>query len=183
MYELFMFVIKFIDVNTLNNRHRTALHFASDHSYIDIVNILISNGADVNIRTNMGETALYLSTWVTYNHPNIMQLLINSGANLSTSNECFGWTPLHFASMNGNYRAVKLLINNGSPIDIQDSQGQTALHHAADAEYCSCSFEIVCLLIKNKSDVSIKDNKGQTALHIALARNNLQVVNLLQTAV
>ena len=38
-----------------------------------------------------------------------------------------GWTPLHFASFNGNLNIVKFLISNNARIDSENVLGQTPL--------------------------------------------------------
>jgi hypothetical protein len=54
----FMLSVNGIDVNTLDGYGRTALIFAAAGEDSEVVKLLLSAGADVNARTNGGETAL-----------------------------------------------------------------------------------------------------------------------------
>ena len=84
------------------------------------------------------ETAVYFFN-VTKKHE--MKLEIDKKTNLE------GWTPLHFATMEGRMRFVQFLIENGADLDIKDLQGQTARDVAGD---CIYKEEIYSILDKYK---------------------------------
>ena len=54
----------------------------------------------------------------------------------------------------------KMLADHGASLDIQDSNGQTALIYAADSQFT----EGVQILLTSGASVDVQDNKGQTAL-------------------
>ena len=56
----------------------TALHWASNRGYLDIAELLVSSGADMNIGTNSGMTALHFASYNGY--LDIAELLVSSGA-------------------------------------------------------------------------------------------------------
>lgn len=68
-----------------------------------MANLLIRNGANVNLTDNDSRTALHLAAvWGVYkNSENIADLIIKKGANLSLVDND-GKTALHWAAMFGN---------------------------------------------------------------------------------
>jgi len=82
---------------------------------------------------------------------------------------------LHEAALNGQLEILKLLIEDGSNINLIDNyNGRTPLHFAA----LSGHLKIVKLLIKNGIDINIKDKSGKTAEDIAC---NKEVSELIKT--
>lgn len=75
-----------------------------------------------------------------------------------------GITMLMWASKNGYAEVVKLLIEEGSNLDMQDKKGRTALMLASRRFHT----EVVSLLIRNRADVDIICNYGGTALMHAI---------------
>jgi ankyrin repeat protein len=47
----------------------------------------------------------------------------------------FGYTPLHFAAMNGKALTCGWLLKNGADVYSLNNQNETALHMARDAKY------------------------------------------------
>jgi hypothetical protein len=74
-----------------------------------------------------------------------------------------GETPLHWASINNNGLAVRVLVELGADIDRQDNWGTTALINAAKNVQSSC----VELLLALGADVDEVSNDGRTACHRA----------------
>ncbi len=60
---------------------------------------------------------------------------------------------------------VAALLKARRPLDAVDSQGRTALHHAAAVG----NVQIAGFLIDNGADVNARDSSGRTALHLACA--------------
>jgi len=54
----------------------TALHYASLDGYPEIGEILIKNGADINLQTDFGRTALHTSAQ--QGHEQFVKILLNS---------------------------------------------------------------------------------------------------------
>ncbi|MEJ2703606.1 MAG: transglutaminase domain-containing protein, partial [Sedimentisphaerales bacterium] len=70
------------DQNKVDLYDWTPLHFAAQAGQTDIVEYLITNGADVNAKSIQGETPLQLAA--NNDHKEIMRLLIANGAEVST---------------------------------------------------------------------------------------------------
>ncbi|MEX0940873.1 MAG: ankyrin repeat domain-containing protein [Candidatus Babeliales bacterium] len=90
----------------------------------------------------------------------------------------YGKTPLHLASFYGYRAVVKLLLENGAPIDIQDTEGWTSLHSASYNGYP----EVVKLLLANGAQVDSKNTQGWTPLDFAKRWNFQEIITLLEKA-
>jgi ankyrin repeat protein len=66
-----------------------------------------------------------------------------------------GDTCLHMAALQGNLRAVQLLVQAGLNINDQGQMGYTPLHYASTPE-------VVAFLLQNGSDPSIKNKFGRS---------------------
>jgi ankyrin repeat protein len=102
----------------------TALIWASRKGHTDIVELLLNNGANVNLAPYSGVSALHLAS--KYGHKQIVELLLNKGAdvNAETSGK---FTALILASEQGNIDIVKLLLDNGADVNAKTTSGRTAL--------------------------------------------------------
>ena len=70
---------------------------------------------------------------------------------------------------------LELILDAKADINIQDSNGWTALHHSAfkgDAEN-------VRVLIENECNINIASNNGRTAMHMAVIDDQVEVLEIL----
>lgn len=72
--------MEYININSKDKLNRTCLHFAVSKSNIDIIKLLISAGANINIMTLSGETALVKA--IKSNQYLSVKLLLRYGADL-----------------------------------------------------------------------------------------------------
>ena len=77
-----------------------------------------------------------------------------------------------------NENAVKLLLDFGASVDLQDRSGHTALMFAAKAG----AFETLHLLLQAKADVTLKHDSGKTAMDWAKLSDNFRCAQLLAMA-
>ena len=71
---------------------RTALHWASYNGHLDVVRLLLTEGADITIADNNGWTALHYASM--FGHLDIVRLLLTEGADINIADK-YGWTALH----------------------------------------------------------------------------------------
>ncbi|MGA2775841.1 MAG: ankyrin repeat domain-containing protein, partial [Candidatus Omnitrophota bacterium] len=89
----------------------TALIFAATNGNKEIVELLLSKGADVNAKANNGETAL-MSTAET-NKKEIVKLLLSKGADVNIKSD-IGETALSKAELRNHSDIVELLRQAGA---------------------------------------------------------------------
>ena len=127
-----------IDVDeTVDNSGQTPLLLASDNGYPDIVEILIANGANVNLASISGTTPLIAVSQDSVMDKdiqlNIVTQLIEAKADVNHT-EQYGKTPLILATESNSPKIVSKLLQSGADISIIDKQGKTALEIAVDWE-------------------------------------------------
>jgi ankyrin repeat protein len=134
-----------------------------------LVELLIANGADVNLRAENEETALFFVVDLEPEDSDmldILNLLLRSGADIHAKN-IHGNTPLHEAAFYGEKPAVRFLIDHGADIQSTNLHGASPLHLAAQEGLA----EMVNLLLDNGAQVNSVTLTGCTALHYAIAAN------------
>ena len=134
-------------INHKNDDGLTALMIASSNtntfSSIEIVKLLIENGANVNLQNNDGVTALMISSIYSnsYSSLDAVKLLIENEADLNIRDRD-GNTALLLSYMNSDKHssldAVKLLIENGADINLEYSISRTTILYLLIVDYhCS----------------------------------------------
>ncbi|MHC4371510.1 MAG: ankyrin repeat domain-containing protein [Planctomycetota bacterium] len=149
------------------------LHRAASDGELEQVKLLISEGADVNVKNNEGLTPLHYAARKGHkeiielynrtaaefamqsNHREIVQLLVSKGADIS---------PLHFALYMKDEAKARSLIEGGADVNRRTPYGSTPLYRAVLAGFKN----IVELLIAKGADVNAKDNWNWTPLHSAV---------------
>lgn len=144
----------------------TPLDSAAHFGFKQMVELLISNGANVNARTANGDTPLHNAS--IYGYEDIAKLLISKGADVNVKND-FGATPLLLASIHqGNTKYGEFLIAKGADINAKTDDGWTALHEAARNQF----EDMAVLLIMHGADVNARDKDGKTPYDIATKSGN-----------
>ena len=125
---------------------------------IDIVKLLINNGADPSEAPRI------------YDDNSEMSVLLKSHGVPSKDINAFdwmGWPPLPYACRGdkGEHpEAVLRLLELGADINVQSSKGKTALHCAAKAGF----LKVINVLIENSANIDATDNNGETPLYEAI---------------
>lgn len=92
-------------------RGQLALHLAAQGGYNSIINVLLSNGARLNLTDEQGRTALHYA--VEGGHVETLKLLLSWGAD-SLVLDSDGLSGLHLATSTGDERMVRLLMAYGA---------------------------------------------------------------------
>jgi ankyrin repeat protein len=114
-------------------------------------------------------------------YPEVIQTLLQAGANLHETNNDNRMTPLMWAATNNRNPAIlATLIEAGLQIDERDNRGWTPLMCAAG---WNGNPEIVKFLLEAGGEIDDRDSKGQTPLMLAARYNrNPQVITVLLKA-
>ncbi|CAD6227731.1 GSCOCG00006186001-RA-CDS [Cotesia congregata] len=110
-----------------NEKGETKLHVACINNNIQEVVNLLAAGHPVDVRDHMGWTPLHEAA--NYGHIEIVQLLIDHGANVNDPGgpKCGNITPLHDAASCGHFSVMNLLIKHGADITLKSKEGESIL--------------------------------------------------------
>jgi hypothetical protein len=113
-------------VNSVTGQGRTPLIVASEEGQLEVVNILLSKGADVHATTNAGKSALYLGC--ERGHVELCKTLLEAGADPGQAS-CRKKIPLYTAAEQGNLPMVKVLLpyTTKAHLFIETTYGTTPL--------------------------------------------------------
>lgn len=120
-------LIKKKNVNIQNEFGHTALMIASHENRVCCVKLLLSAGADVNMKDDLKRTALMHASLFgkrLCNGACIKELLKTSRSNINDQ-DCSGYTALMFASDMNRPWCVRILILAGADANIQNDDGET----------------------------------------------------------
>ena len=159
-----------VNINCKYKEGLSPLHFASRSGHTDIVTLLLTLGAQVDLINRDKETPLHLAC--EYGYIDIVKLLLDYGANIDQPNEC-GWTPLHYATEHNHINIVEWLIDKGAMKDLENSDGWLPSHFAYTR-----NINMVKLLI-NPLHINYPTNEGATPLILAIEDKNMDIVKFL----
>ncbi|XP_004578815.2 protein phosphatase 1 regulatory subunit 12B isoform X3 [Ochotona princeps] len=175
------------NVNQQDNEGWTPLHAAASCGYLNIAEYFLNHGASVGIVNSEGEVPSDLAE-----EPAMKDLLLeqvkkqgvdleqsrkeeeqqmlqdarqwlNSGKVEDVRQARSGATALHVAAAKGYAEVLRLLIQAGCELNVQDHDGWTPLHAAAHwgvKEACSILAEALC-------DMDVRNKLGQTPFDVA----------------
>ena len=102
---------------------------ASVAGHSETIESLISSGANVNAKNNLGRTALHLAAIL--GKCESAELLIGGGADVNAKDKCAGRTALHYAASQGHQEIVELLISSDAEVNSRDLSSRTPLYWAS----------------------------------------------------
>ncbi|KAI1767447.1 hypothetical protein GGR53DRAFT_463345 [Hypoxylon sp. FL1150] len=156
------------DVNAFTKNENfeagTALQGACEAGRTDIVTLLLEHNADPNL--GGGSEAPPILAAAIRAEEEILELLINAKARvdvLGGSDEDSLSTPLISAAAYMPQSALQLLLDAGADINLQDSDGDTALFVAASRG----DEDVVSFLLDNGADIMHTNKNGENALQVA----------------
>ena len=158
--------------NAKNGNGDTALHIAAKAGNIQLAQILVENGCNVNVINDMQQTPLMVALMTPHNMVALYLISVGSAFNIYDVSLL---TPLHYASMNMNFDVAHTLINEGAPVNFADIYGRTPVYYAAK----TASANTLSNYLAAKANIFITDYKGRTPLHAACQAGNAEIVSYL----
>lgn len=113
-------------VEELDYIGKTPLHIAMEQDSLELVELLLENGASPEIPTTDGEYPIHLASQQ-YDSEDFILTLIEHGVNINRIDE-HGNTALHYAVLNGNDVMIEVLLESGADVNIRNNDGKTPLH-------------------------------------------------------
>lgn len=125
----------------------------------NMIPFLIKHGIDINNDNLIIRLAYGSFIELPFNNIELIQLLLNRGADPNTLIKWFTDPSNHLCWIENMHEVIKLLLHQGADINTVDDNGQTMLFwHRSNKN-------TVHLLIKHKINVNHQDNNGDTMLH------------------
>ncbi len=132
--------------------HGENIHVACRVGWHAVVERMLNNGVDVNLRTHHSEECPLHAAVCSDNNYAVVKLLLDRGADVNAEND-ERERPLHKACWGDAIRVAKLLLDSGADVDAVSRSG-TALHDA-----CSIgNEEMVQLLLGRGAKVNLGDS-------------------------
>ncbi|KAL7302491.1 hypothetical protein TKK_0005135 [Trichogramma kaykai] len=162
--SIIKYLVPFMDVNDSDLYGRMPLHYAVHFGDLEIVKMLLQQGANPNKPNAINSTPFHIA--VKKDKLQIAELMLkyNADPNLVTHK---GSTPLHLAIRNNSHLMVQLLLQRGANVHAECSEERLLrpIHMAVH----NGNFELVVTLVQNGADVNHCTQLDETPLNIAVA--------------
>ncbi|UJR37371.1 hypothetical protein I4U23_030079 [Adineta vaga] len=182
-----------VNCRDAQGRNSTPLHFAAGYNRLQVVEYLLSLGADVTARDKGGLVPLHNSC--SYGHLEVTALLLKSDASPQTA-DLWKVTPLHESAAKGKFEICKLLLKYGADPNKKNRDGAIPLDLVKErdsdvADLLRGDSAILELAKKGNlerlrklvtpENVNCRDLQGRnsTSLHLAAGYNHYEIAQFL----
>ncbi|PSN57941.1 hypothetical protein C0J52_00199 [Blattella germanica] len=160
--ELYMFINARVDLNAYDDSGSTSLHYAVDRKRPDMIQALIENGADPNIRhRGTNNTPVHCATLHGYSH--CLRTLVQ----LEAATTVFNGTEaaIHMAAESGNAEIVKCLLDLGASPNLCSLKDWPPIFYGLEHP------DVLEVLVRRGANVNyaVKCELGFTALFEAIS--------------
>ena len=161
---------EFCQISEKGNIKEAMILFSSFTVDVNCTSIWGNLGAT---NTKLDTTPLVLASL--NGHNDMVQFLLDEGAEPNKAQACNGCTPLHAAAYKGHNAVVQLLLNEGADANQACKLGETPLDKAA----WNGHKDVVQLLLDRGADPNQAYQRGVSLLHRAAAHGHKDLVQLL----
>lgn len=133
------------------------------------VRLFVASGFPPDVRDKAGVPLLCLAA--RFKHRNVVELLLDCGADINAQSDDRGYSPLMDAAQQGDSGLLAFLLEHGSDPDLQSKDGQTALVLAVGRSDAL----VVARLLEHGASPDIADKLGLTARKYAKLFHNPQI--------
>ncbi|XP_014270909.1 ankyrin repeat domain-containing protein 17 isoform X5 [Halyomorpha halys] len=165
-----------MDVDSATDSNNdTALTLACAGGHEELVQLLLSRGANIEHRDKKGFTPLILAA--TAGHEKVVEILMNHSADMEAQSERTKDTPLSLACSGGRYEVVELLLSKGANKEHRNVSDYTPLSLAASGGYVN----IIKLLLTHGAEINSRTGSklGISPLMLAAMNGHTAAVKLL----
>ena len=154
------------------NKDWTLLHSAAEGGDMSIIEIILSDGIEVDSKDSFGATPLMIAAAKCKKQA--VDFLLSKGADPSLTTNA-GRNLLHAAVEGGDVSIVKAMLLHDIPLDSTDNDGITSLMIAAALN----NVKTVEFLLSKGADPFLKTNEGRTALFFTAQGFHTDVIKLM----
>ncbi|XP_066982454.1 uncharacterized protein [Macrobrachium rosenbergii] len=160
---------------------RTLLHMAAHHGLLEATYMLISAGAEVNVKDVSGNTPMHAVILTRLRRKEkicskVLEVLLESGGDaeggIEGENAGEAGTLLHAAAFAGCLDCVRVLLKRSAKLETKNFYGKTPLQIAIEENHV----DIVAFLVDNNACVETTDSRGQRPLHYAIMSDSPRLV-------
>lgn len=160
-----------VSMNTMD--YDTPLLMATRWDDLELIKLLLLKGASVDAVNKNGVTPLASASDNGY--VDMVEFLINSGADVNASRFDDHFTPLLYACQGGHLEVARVLLNNGAQVNLHSIHRATPLMWAAAQGHQ----ELCSLLIQHGAEINARCIRGNTALMMATESGHIDIIKLL----
>jgi len=176
-----------VSPDTCHDDGISALHKAVEHGHLELVQVLLDGGAQVDIGVKMpdggsttarnwtcGDTPLHRAC--ASGHLEVARCLVEAKADIQKRNGN-AQLPVHYAARSGELSILQDLVTSGAEINFSDSSKRHVLHEAAAGGHLKVC-EWLCVRMKKRVMKQV-DRWGKSPLHLASYYGHLPIVQYL----
>ncbi|XP_071084298.1 ankyrin repeat domain-containing protein 50-like isoform X1 [Haliotis cracherodii] len=170
----FVLSLNVVDINSRGQFTTTPVMRAAAGGHRDVVELLVSKGADVSLVDGVGNNILHMACL--RGDMETVEYVLSLDVVDINSRGMRSMTPVIAAAVRGHSDVVELLVSKGADVSLVDKDGDSTLHMAClrgDTE------TIEFMLSLNVVDIDARNKLGLTAADLARLRSLQPVVDLL----
>ncbi|XP_046558936.1 golgin candidate 4-like isoform X2 [Haliotis rubra] len=164
-----------VDINCRGWWSWTPVMWAAWRGQREVVELLLSRGADVSLVDDLGNHILHLAC-VEGDVGTVELILSLDGVDVNCRGGRWSRTPVMWAAEEGHREVVELLLSRGADVSLVDDLGNNILHWACMGDDVGT---VRLILSLDVVDVNARNNGGQTAADMARDWGRHQLVDLL----
>ena len=149
------------------------ISFVMDDENLELLKMLIKKGANLHQKGSKEHTLLHQIAQFSYSE-SLYDFFIENNFDINSRSKS-GYTPLMTAASRDNTLGMKILIDRGADINMQNVHGRTASMLALNKVFYRIN--VLDFLIRSNADLSIVDNNGNNTIHYMVEKLNNKELN------
>ena len=170
------------DVNARHDDGTTPLMATCYNGHMNVATYLVEHGANIHLQNKKGNTCLHYAA--EGGHVEVVSKLLADAAKENpdyvNTRDNSGSTPLMRTCYHGHVNVATYLVERGANIHLQEKNGNTCLHFAAQGGHVEVVSKLLALGAKENQDyVNARNNSGTTPLMETCYNGHVNVVTYL----